>query len=68
MIAAIFNQLNPASYFDVVRIVDPASNSIIKEQYLNPTDIPFPDLDRKQAIKYFGLCNSSKKTDTEFTL
>ena len=61
VIAAIFNQLNPAAYFDAVRIVDPTDNSIIKEQYLNPMEIPFPDLDRKQTIKYFELCNSSKR-------
>jgi two-component system cell cycle response regulator len=58
---SVFNQLTPAKYFDAVRIIDPAENSVIKEKHYNPIAIPFPDFDIKQTNKYFDLCNSSKK-------
>ena len=58
---SVFNQLKPAKYFDAVRIIDPAENSVIKEKHYNPIEISLPDFDIKQAKKYFDLCNSSKK-------
>ena len=61
MFETVFNQLKSATYFDAVRIVDPADSSILKEKYLNPIDIPFPDFDRKQSRTYFDLSNVSKK-------
>ena len=59
---AVFKQLKPATCFDAVRIVDPADNSILKEKYINSTDISFPDFDRKLTGRYFELCNGSKKS------
>lgn len=58
---AVFNQLKSETYFDAVRIVDPADNSILKEKYINSNDIFFPDFDRKQTRRYFGLCDASKR-------
>jgi len=58
---SVFKQLEPATYFDAVRVVDPADNSILKEKFFNPIDIPFPDFDARQTKMYCNLCNSSKK-------